>query len=238
MEMVNEYLIDGVNKRKIFITSNNKYDQYYANCWIDVDIKYIPSLCEYTNAKYNPKKSSWLLNSRLEIDIDVTNIQNKRDVFCKGYSWENFYEYCGLVDFPYCNSTMSIFEQYTAGFPMLFPSKELLKELYFEYYNLSPNNVLNEISFNKILSLPNQSSLTPKHSKIDPNDYKSEKTIDKFLSLCDYYDLEWMPSIRYFSNFDDLLRLTKEQGILINDNRDYRKDYIYENWNKILGDLK
>jgi len=235
---LNEYLNDGVKSGKIILVSNNKYDKYYAEGWLDVDVKYIPSLCEYTNAQYDPKHSNWLLNTRLMFDIEETNIQHKRQSLGNGYSWSKFYQYGGVVDFPYCNSTMSIFEQYTAGFPMLFPSKELLKELYFEHYDLGPNSVLHEFTFNRMCSLPNTSSLKPKNIDVDPNDYRSEKTLDKFLSLCDYYDSEWMPAIKHFNDFDELVEMTKEPGSFDNDNRPFRREYIYKQWNEILGDLK
>lgn len=235
---LNEYLNGGVKSGKIILVSNNKYDKYYAESWLDVEVEYIPSLCEYTNAQYDFKYSNWLLNTRLMFDIEGANIKHKRQVLISGYSWKDFYQYGGIVDFPYCNSTMSIFEQYTAGFPMLFPSKELLKELYFEYFDLDSNSVLYEMSFNRICSLPNSSYLKPKNIDIDPNDYKSEKTIDKFLSLCDYYDSEWMPAIKHFDDFDQLTEMTKEPGVFDNDNRPYRREYIYKLWNELLGNLK
>jgi hypothetical protein len=235
---LNEYLNEGVKSGKIILVSNNKYDKYYAESWLDNEVKYIPSLCEYTNAQYDLKSPNWLLNTRLMFDIEGANIKHKRQVLGSGYSWKDFYQYGGIVDFPYCNSTMSIFEQYTAGFPMLFPSKELLKELYFEYFDLGSNSVLYEMSFNRICSLPNSSSLKPKNIDIDPNDYKSEKTIDKFLSLCDYYDSEWMPAIKHFDDFDQLVEMTKEPGVFDNDNRPYRREYIYKRWNELLGNLK
>ena len=235
---LNEYLNDGVRSGKIILVSNNKYDQYYASGWLDVDVKYIPSLCEYTKSQYALKHSNWLLNSRLDFDIKENNLKNKRTVLGSGYSWQDFYQYAGSVEFPYCNSTMSIFEQYTAGFPMLFPSKELIKELYFEYYNLGPNSVLYEMSFNRLCNLSNTSTLKPKNIDIDLNDYRSEKTLDKFLSLCDYYDSEWMPAIKHFNNFDEMVEMIKQPGTFDNDNRSYRKEYIYRQWNEILEDLK
>lgn len=237
-QWLNEYLTEGVKTGKIILVANNKYDQYYANGWLDVEVKYIPSLCEYTKAQYDPKHSQWLLHSRLEFDIAGTNIKNKKHALGTGYSWKDFYQYGGVVDFPYCNSTMSVFEQYTAGFPMLFPSKELMKELYFEYYDLGFNSILHEMSFNRMCSLPNMSAFKPKNIDVDPNDYRSEKTLDKFLSLCDYYDSEWMPAIKHFNDFDEMVEMTKQPGTFDNDNRPFRREYIYKQWNEILGDLK
>jgi hypothetical protein len=235
---LNQYLTEGSKSGKIVVVSNNKYDQYYANCWIDIDIKYIPSLCEYTNATYDQKLNYWILNSRLNFDIDEINLLDKSNALGNGYSWSKFYQYSGLIDFPYCNSTMSIFEQYTAGFPMLFPSKELLKELYFEYFDLGPKSVLHEMSFHRICQLSNSSTLIPTNTVDDPNDYKSENTIDKFLNLCDYYDTEWMPAIKHFNNFNDMVEIIKEPGSFDNDNRPYRKEFVYKQWTDIIGNLK
>lgn len=232
---LNEYLTESKN---VILIANNKYDKSYIRNWIDVDVEYIPSLCEYTNSNYDNRYSEWLLNSRLEFDINGTNIFHKKSKLNSGYSWEEFYQYAGLVEFPYCNSTMSIFEQYTAGFPMLFPSKELMKELYFEYLDLGQNSILHEMTFNRLCSVGNKSSLKPKYSDLDPNDFLSEKTIDNFLNLCDYYDNEWMPAIKHFDNFEQLVSMTKTPGTFENDNREFRRDYIYTQWNKILQKLK
>lgn len=234
---LNEYLIDGVKKGKIILVANNKYDQYYAKCWLDLDIKYIPSLCEYTNSNYQPKHSKWLLNSRLDFEIEHSNITSKSSLGSR-YSWKDLYQYNGIVDFPYCNSTMSIFEHYTAGFPILFPTRELLKELYFEYFELGANSVLHEMSFHRICGLPNHSTLPPINTSLDPNDYKSEEVMDKFLDLCDYYDKEWMPAIKHFNNFDEMIQITQEPGVFHNDNRLDRKEYVYSQWNEIIGNLK
>jgi len=73
------------------------------------------------------------------------------------YSWKDLYSYEKIIHFPYNSSTMSIFEQYNAGIPLLFPSLDftlklidsgigLFSEIVFENKNLNrqPNLFLNK----------------------------------------------------------------------------------------------
>ena len=57
------------------------------------------------------------------LSSDAALLQNKLR------TWENIYQCAAIVHFPYEMSTMSIFEQYTAGVPLLMPSKRLLQQL-------------------------------------------------------------------------------------------------------------
>ena len=46
-----------------------------------------------------------------------------------GHTWQDLYQRQALVHFPYEISTMSLFEQYSAGVPLVFPTKRFYIEL-------------------------------------------------------------------------------------------------------------
>jgi hypothetical protein len=87
---------------------------------------YIPSLCLYTNASYAPRINKFVCFGNRGVLPETDMIVPKPT---DGYSWAELYSYKGIVHIPYEISTMSIFEQYSAGVPLWFPSKRLYKEL-------------------------------------------------------------------------------------------------------------
>ena len=63
--------------------------------------------------------------------IESTDFTSGDAALLKGRlrSWDEIYQRQGMIHFPYEMSSMSIFEQYSAGVPLLFPTKRLLSEL-------------------------------------------------------------------------------------------------------------
>lgn len=100
------------NMKNLHIISNNKADQEYLKLGTGLDSIHIPSLCLYTNAKYNPTKENVIQHGTIE----------------SPYEWKELYSYKGIYHIPYEISTMSIFEQYSANVPLFFPSKTFLKK--------------------------------------------------------------------------------------------------------------
>lgn len=119
---------------------------------------HLPSLCLYTGVEYDPLRASSNAasfdpsehkfgNSRCLIQanasvsggmskglneaIEKTDFLSGDAALLKGTlrSWDEIYQRKGIVHFPYEMSTMSIFEQYSAGVPLLVPSQRLLNEL-------------------------------------------------------------------------------------------------------------
>lgn len=60
-EWLNNYLIQGVKEKRIFIVSNNKGDQAYLKYFTHLDSVWIPSLCLYTASQYTGKKDLSLI---------------------------------------------------------------------------------------------------------------------------------------------------------------------------------
>jgi hypothetical protein len=112
----------------LYMVSNNAADKSYLKQKIGLDSIHIPSLCLYTNAKYNPIKSQFIIYGRHEIFPSHKFLTKKPS----GYSWKELYEYKGIIHTPYEMSTMSIFEHFWAGIPLFFPSREFYKQCILE----------------------------------------------------------------------------------------------------------
>jgi len=95
-----------------------------------------------------------------------------------GYTWKQLYEFRGLVHTPYDMSTMSIFEQYWAGVPLFFPSRQFYKELVAE----------GKMEFISI------------YERI--NDVSSDE-MDVWLDSADWLNL---PGLYYYDSFDELIQ--------------------------------
>lgn len=224
-ENLNFYL---KNNKNIIKVSNNKFDKFYCELFTEEKWHLIPSLCEYTNAKYNNSKEQSLLFSKR---LPINGLINK-DSLGK-YSWEELYSYKSIIHIPYNYSTMSIFEQYTANVPLLFPSKKLLIELF------NKNLAMSEISFRQVLNLPAENVLEIYN---DPNVYTNLSTFIENINFCDFYDKEWMPHLTYFDKVEEL------PNILINLNNKQisnkmqlatleRKEKIYKLWDELLNGI-
>ena len=60
----NNYLIDGVDKGRIKLVANNKYDKKYTETFLNRQVELIPSLCEYTRAAYTGVNKKFLYSSK------------------------------------------------------------------------------------------------------------------------------------------------------------------------------
>lgn len=119
------WLEDSLNNNKnLLLVANNEFDKKYCEKFLKKEWLHIPSLCDYTNEKYNKTKEQSIIFSKFNIDskyIHQSQLGN--------YSWKDLYSYDSIIHFPYNVSTMSIFEQYNAGIPLAFPSLEFALEL-------------------------------------------------------------------------------------------------------------
>ena len=175
----NKWLTDGLIRMhrsgQLVVVSNNKGDQQYLLDATNIPSIHIPSLCLYTGAKYNPTLNAPFV------------CYGNRDLFPpspllvakppNGYTWEQLYSFKGIVHVPYEISTMSLFEQYSAGVPIFVPSYEFYKEC---------------ISAG-IMQLTSDYSVTDK------------KGVDYWLSRADYYNTKGR--IYYYSSFTGLIEM-------------------------------
>jgi len=120
-----KWLEDSLNNNdNLILIANNEFDKKYCERFLKKEWLHIPSLCDYTNEKYNKTKDQSIIFSKFHIDS-----QHIHQSQLGNYSWKDMYSYEKIIHFPYNVSTMSIFEQYNAGVPLLFPSLNFALEL-------------------------------------------------------------------------------------------------------------
>jgi hypothetical protein len=206
---------------KLIGVSNNKGDLEFLKLGTDLTTTHIPSLCLYTDTKYSPSFDQFIIvNNNHTIPIIEGTLQ-KEDLE-QQYKWETLYKYKGIIHMPYEMSLMSIFEQYSANIPLLFPSKKFLKKLICEGNIQYISCYMNEgypSKFDSALSYP--------------------YWIDYWVDKADYYDSQNMPYIVYFDNCDHLEYLiktinTQEISNQMKAYNEKRQSKIYCQWDQLI----
>lgn len=179
------------------IVSNNKADQLYTLRGCGLRSHYIPSLCLYTKTRYTPTKSTFLL-----IAGDLPShplVSTKRDL-PQPHEWSDVTQYRGIINFPYDVSLMSVFEHFTAGSPLFFPTKAYWKS----------NPAIQSVSAYWGNQLPEYLS-----------DFKNP---DTWIDLADMYGVFQSPNTYYFDSIPHLFQLL-ESFVYVDDSQ-FRKDHV------------
>lgn len=124
-ETINTGLRRMVDRGQLICISNNRADRDWLAAGAGVASAHIPSLCLYTRAAYKPQRAMWVCHGDRAFFPPSPLLVEKPSA---GYSWEDLYKYKGIVHIPYEMSTMSLFEQYSAGVPLFLPSKQFYKD--------------------------------------------------------------------------------------------------------------
>ena len=234
----NQYLQDGVDNKKIFLSANSEYDKHYAESFLDREVQYIPSLCEYTGMTYNPVNPQFLSYSSKAVQDDKNRLVWKIHALPPRHNWQEVANYRGIVHFPYQVSTMSIFEQYTANIPLFFPSKRYLLELWG-----AGIEVLQQSSWNQVFNKPAGSLINP-NCEYDPNDYKNKSAVEHWLQYADYYT-EGMKHVQLFDSTAQLDSMLSTSDAELRDISDrmrnhnlMRKASVHTRWSKILNEVQ
>lgn len=211
LDRFNSYLKSGIDNKQIILIANNRYDQRYLEESLDRECKLIPSYCDYTGIKYEGN-GPFLYSSLSKIILNHPNIKEKHNYLGPCYKWSQLNNVKGIIEIPYNISTMSIFEYYTAGIPLIFPSPEFNLELHKKGLSLQ------QLSWTKT----------------------NKDTLD-WIKLADYYD-SWMPYLTYFDSFGELDHIIETldcKRISENMNRFniLRKDRIYSLWSGTLDTI-
>lgn len=203
-----KWLNDSLNNNdNLILIANNEFDKKYCEKFTKKEWKWIPSLCAYTEAKHSNAINKTVIFSKFDFDKNENFIhQNKLGL----YKWNDLYSYKNIVHFPYNTSTMSIFEQYEAGVPLLFPSLRFSLELI-----LNSVPIFSEIVFN------NNDSNKQRHLFLN----------EEWLKLSDFYN--GTIKCHYFNSFDDLQKMTSKTLSNINASN---KDFIYNQWIEVFND--
>ena len=227
---LNDFLINGHHSGLVKLISNSVYDAKYFESFTGIYPRYIQSYCDYTKYTYCPTKSDFLSSSRLGLPFD-----NIVPISLLGrYRWSDIGQYRGVVVIPYNASQMSIFEFYAANMPLFCPSYEFLLELMKRH----PDQVMPELSWNRILNLPSASVIRIKTGD-DPNNYQNVYNMHNWSRFSDIYVL---PHITYFSSYDELEYKLKNTNLatiseLMRKHNIERKTKILSDWKDVLSSI-
>jgi len=196
-------------KGLLIAVSNNLADQFYTKIGCGIVTSHIPSLCGYTGIKYKPIRSTFLCYHGSFPEHPL--ITNKSTL--GRFEWPVLGEFLGIIHVPYEISTMSMFEHYTAGLPLFFPSKK---------YMIDDVNIQSVSAYWNTL----------------PADLAvfSDKSV--WVNLADFYHVFKSPNVYLFDSFEHLLSLLesfewKDDSAIIKDH----ETKIRHSWAQVLKGL-
>ena len=215
-ESFNERLVTMIDNGQVIPLANNLYDARYCEFFTQREWKHVPSICDYTNTEYTGKEATGLFSGKGNLNLPYMPHLKSLGTY---EGWERVFNYKYIAHIPYNVSIMSIFEQYTANMPLLFPTLPFAKTL---------------PSFLSELFYPN-----PVIGKFK-GDGGSYLTDDSSLMLADFYDTKWMPHILYFDSLAELQDLSesvnfKEVSKKMGQFNISRKEKIHSLWRNILN---
>lgn len=230
---LNDFLKKKNSEGKLYLVCNNKGDQWYTEYFTGIHGMHIPSLCEYTNAKYTGTKDKFVIHDRSEITVPgnlCLSLGQIRNSSWK-YTWKDLYSYKGIIHCWYHNSLMSAAEQYTANVPLFSPSKKYLKELFHQ------NKALADLTFYRINKKPEPEDIN------NPNSLRNPEILDKWIDTSDFYETENYKYIQYFDSpqhLEHLLRTVNCQEISqkMAEYNILRRESVYARWQEILTSIQ
>lgn len=201
--------LDRLNSHGLLtIVSNNKADQLYTKLGCGLESHYIPSICLYTNTVYTPTKPTFLCYNGTFADHPL--ITQKKDL-SHPHEWSDITSFRGIINTPYEVSLMSVFEQFSAGCPLFFPSKAYWK------------------------AHPHIQSLSAYWGSQLPPQFASISTTDSWIELADMYSVFQSPNTYYFDSESHLFELL--ETFEYTDDREFRKahiDSVKQKWKDLL----
>jgi hypothetical protein len=220
------------NNKQLFIISNNQADHDYLQIATQIDSIIIPSLCKYTNSNYNPSSDKFVIYSDFSNLIsEKDNIVKKCNYIGDNYKYSDLYKCKGIIHLPYQISTMSLFEQYTANIPLLFPSKRLLKELV--------TNGKSQFDVRYTTLFDGNKRSYPQYLKDALDD---DKYINFFIDKADYYNTDVFKYINYYDSLESIEDLvnsinTDEISKKMFEWNKIREKLIYNKWENFFTDI-
>jgi len=192
----------------LFAVSNNLGDQWYTQSFSGIQTRHIPSLCLYTGIRYTPTRPTFLCyHGNLPNHPLVTP---KKDIGT--FDWSVLGQFKGIIHFPYEISTMSMFEHFSGGLPMFFPSKEYLK------------------------ANPDLQTLAAYWSPLPP-EMSIVSNLSDWIDRADFYNVFKSPNVRYFDSIPHLFSLLETFQYV----PESRKEYIESaktQWRQLLAEVK
>ena len=201
---------------QLIAISNNLADQKYLKDGAGIDSTHIPSLCQYTNAHYsNPTRADVMIFST-DVTPHIKSVPNSEALIKRpeNYKFTDLIEYKAIVHMPYEVSTMSIFEQYFAGIPLFFPTKEFYKKCISEG---KANLIFLYNSWGRPLT---------------------NTEMDTWLDKSDYYTFKY---INYYSSFEDCVAQINSYTDANKEERlshiEQVKEKVLNDWRSVLGKI-
>lgn len=203
--------LDRLNRHGLLtIVSNNKADQLYTQLGCGLTSRYLPSLCLYTKTTYAPTKPTFLC---LGGSFSHPLLSQKSDLPPR-HEWSEITAYRGIVHCPYEVSLMSVFEHFTSGCPLFFPSKSYWK------------------------ANPHIQSLSAYWADALPPEFKDLSTPDAWIDLADMYTAFASPNTHYYDSEEHLYSLL--ESFVYVDDREFRAahiDRVKTEWKRILQEM-
>ncbi|CAF4573824.1 unnamed protein product [Rotaria magnacalcarata] len=250
---LNENLKKIAQDPKNFVAANNLYDAEYIRYFTGIKVSVLPSLCGYTNADYNPKRTQFLLAPIHALYFDdlfkkllKTSFKRYQDHKIKivpirnlypNYKYSDLTNHPAIIHVPYQVSIMSLFEQYRMNIPLVFPSLHLLTKWHYEY------GVVAEKTWEQVLN-----ERRSKSSRIngvltdvpDPNNDYDRSAIRYWLNFSDFY--QW-PHITYYESTDDLIAklISTDFRMISKQMKEYNRqvgESVVNKWKEILNNIK
>lgn len=191
-------------KGLLFPVSNNKADQEYTRLGCGIQTTHIPSLCAYTGIRYAPSRQTFLGWGALPHHPLIT----PKSALGKPYKWSDISHFKGVVVIPYEISTMSMFEFFSAGMPLFFPSKHMIQDI---------------------------QSVSAYWGPYLPKEFASFSDKMKWLDLADFYNVFLSPNVYIYDSFEHLIQLL--QAFVWKDDREVLEQYrsnIRTSWLQVL----
>ena len=218
-EWLNAGLARMASRGQLVAVSNNKADRDYLRIGTGVESIHIPSLCLYTRASYSPTRETFVCFGDRTFFPACDRLVEKP---ANGYSWGELYSHKGIVHIPYEMSTMSLFEQYSAGVPLWLPSRRFYAEC---------------IRSGK---MPMGSVYGP---VCPPGLRGARHALDFWLDRADYYDGDNFRGVFFYDSGEDCIRQilafreTAEERAERCAWIDTRRNAIYSVWASVLTDF-
>lgn len=192
----------------LIAVSNNKVDQLYTKLGCNIDTIHIPSLCEYTGIKYQPTRSTFLCYHGHFPDHPLITYKHELG---KPFQWSDISQFKGIIHVPYEISTMSMFEHYTGGMPLFFPSKRY---------------ILENVNITTVSSYWNQYL---------PTELSLFSNLSNYIDLADFYQVFKSSNVYLYDSFEHLIELleTFEWKDDTQNLTEYKKN-IRDEWNKLI----
>ncbi len=241
------------DKGLLIAISNNRADQEYMRLGAGIDSVRIPSLCLYTNVTVDPQRAKCknaLIVCKRTVALPPMQQEalhraglledvKPKDSAQAVATWDELFHRRALIHFPYEMSTMSLFEQYSAGAVLLFPSRRFCQELvrsfvlglacmYWKaegYRRTMGSAAFEDLpqAFHTMISKFPDTHQVVRDSdgswkfcigdgaRQVPAELASTLDLEWWLDRADFYDTEWFPGIRYFDSWEELIEMAQQE---------------------------